>query len=63
MKHLSLFLACAACFVGSAAEAPSDATFADLAVAEKRLGAQQAIFDHARNSDVFTSIPASAAIL
>jgi hypothetical protein len=48
MKHLSLFLACAACLVGTAAEAPSDATFADLAVAEKRLAAQQAIFDHSR---------------
>ena len=49
MKHLSLFLACAACLVGLAAEAPSDATFADLAVAEKRLAAQQAIFDHSRS--------------
>ena len=49
MKHLSLFLACAACLVGSAAEAPSDATFADLAVVEKRLAAQQAIFDHSRS--------------
>ena len=49
MKHLSLFLACAACLVGTAAEAPSDATFADLAVAEKRLAAQQAIFDHSRS--------------
>jgi len=49
MKHLSLFLACAVCLVGSAAEAPSDATFADLAVAEKRLAAQQAIFDHSRS--------------
>ena len=49
MKHLTLFLACAACLVGSAAEAPSDATFADLAVAEKRLAAQQAIFDHSRS--------------
>ncbi|PHX79523.1 MAG: hypothetical protein CK541_04545, partial [Opitutia bacterium] len=49
MKHLSLFLACAACLIGMAAEAPSDATFADLAVAEKRLVAQQAIFDHSRS--------------
>jgi hypothetical protein len=49
MKHLSLFLACAVCLVGSAAEAPSDATFADLTVAEKRLAAQQAIFDHSRS--------------
>jgi hypothetical protein len=49
MKHLTLFLACAACLVGSAAEAPSDATFADIAVAEKRLAAQQAIFDHSRS--------------
>ena len=49
MKHLSLFLACAVCLVGSAAEAPSDATFADLAVAEKRLAAQQAIFNHSRS--------------
>jgi hypothetical protein len=48
MKHLSLFLACAICLVASAAEAPSDSTFADLAVAEKRLAAQQAIFDHSR---------------
>ena len=48
MKPLSLFLACAACLVGFAAEAPSDATFADLLVAEKRLAAQQAIFDHSR---------------
>jgi hypothetical protein len=48
MKLLSLFLACAACLVGKAAEAPSDATFADLAVAEKRLAAQQAIVDHSR---------------
>ena len=49
MKHLSLFLACAASLVGTAAEAPSDATFADLAVAEKRLAAQQSIFDHSRS--------------
>jgi hypothetical protein len=49
MKHLFLFLACAASLVGTAAEAPSDATFADLAVAEKRLAAQQAIFDHSRS--------------
>ncbi len=49
MKYLTLFLACAACLVGSAAEAPSDATFADLAVEEKRLAAQQAIFDHSRS--------------
>ena len=48
MKPLSLFLACFASLVGAAAEAPSDATFADLAVAEKRLAAQQAIFDHSR---------------
>jgi len=48
MKPLSLFLAFVACLVGTAAEAPSDATFADLAVAEKRLAAQQAIFDHSR---------------
>ena len=49
MKHLTLFLACAVCFVASAAEVPSDATFADLAVAEKRLAAQQSIFDHSRS--------------
>ena len=49
MKHISIFLACAAGLVGLAAEAPSDATFADLAVAEKRLAAQQAIFDHSRS--------------
>ena len=49
MKTLSLFLACAACLVGLAAEAPSAATFADLGVAEKRVAAQQAIFDHSRS--------------
>lgn len=49
MKPFSLFLACVACLVGVAAEAPTDATFADLAVAEKRLAAQQAIFDHSRS--------------
>jgi hypothetical protein len=49
MKPLSLFFACAACLVGSAAEAPSAATFADLAVAEKRISAQQAICDHSRS--------------
>ncbi|PHX79540.1 MAG: hypothetical protein CK541_04455 [Opitutia bacterium] len=49
MKTLSLFLACAACLVGLAAEAPSADTFADLAVAEKRIAAQQAIFDHSRS--------------
>lgn len=48
MKPLSLFLACVACLVGTAAEAPSDATFADLAVAEKRLVAQQLILDYSR---------------
>jgi hypothetical protein len=48
MKHLSLILACVAGLVGFAAEAPSDSVFADLSVAEKRLAAQQAIFDHAR---------------
>ena len=54
MKTLSLFLACAACLVGSAAEAPSAATFADLAVAEKRIAAQQAIFDHSRSFTMAT---------
>jgi len=49
MKHLSLFLACAACLVGWAAEAPSDATFTDLSVVEKRLASQQAIFDTSRS--------------
>jgi hypothetical protein len=48
MKPFPLFLACFLALLGFAAEAPSDATFADLAVAEKRLAAQQAIFDHAR---------------
>ena len=54
MKTLSLFLACAACLVGSAAEAPSAATFADLAVAEKRIAAQQVIFDHSRSFTMAT---------
>lgn len=54
MKPLSLFLACAACLVGSAAEAPSAATFADLAVAEKRIAAQQAICDHSRSFTMAT---------
>lgn len=49
MKPLALFLACVACLVGLAAETPSDAVFADLAVAEKRLAAQQAIFDYSRS--------------
>ena len=49
MKPFSLFLACVACLVGMAAEAPADAVFADLAVAEKRLAAQQAIFDYSRS--------------
>ena len=48
MKTFALFLACAAALVGRAADAPTDATFADLAVPEKRLAAQQAILDHAR---------------
>lgn len=48
MKSLPLFLACLAGLVGTAAEAPSDATFAELAVAGRRLAAQQAILDHAR---------------
>ena len=54
MKTLSLYLACAACLVGSAAEAPSAATFADLAVAEKRIATQQAIFDHSRSFTMAT---------
>ena len=54
MKTLSLFLACAACLVGSAAEAPSAATFADLAVAEKRIAAQQVICDHSRSFTMAT---------
>jgi len=49
MKSFSLFLACATCLVGIAAESPSAATFTDLAIAEKRLAAQQAIFDHSRS--------------
>jgi hypothetical protein len=49
MKSFVLLLSCFACLLGAAAEAPSDATFADLAVAEKRLAAQQAIFDHSRS--------------
>ena len=48
MKLLTILFACAACLIGSAAEAPTDATFADLAVPEKRLAAQQAILDHSR---------------
>jgi hypothetical protein len=52
MKLLTILFACAACLTGSAAEAPTDATFADLAVPEKRLAAQQAILDHSRS---FTS--------
>ena len=54
MKTLSLYLACAACLVGSAAEAPSAATFADLAVAEKRIAAQQAICNHSRSFTMAT---------
>ena len=42
---LPLFLVFAGLF---AADVPTDATFADLAVAEKRLAAQQAILDHSR---------------
>ena len=53
MKLLTIFLACAACLVGSAAEAPS-AAFADLAVAEKRVAAQQAIWDHSRSFTLAT---------
>ena len=49
MKPFSIFLACATCLVGFAAESPSAATFTDLAIAEKRLAAQQAIFDHSRS--------------
>ena len=49
MKLLTILFACSACLIGSAAEAPSDATFADLAVPEKRLAAQQAILDHSRS--------------
>jgi len=48
MKHFVLFLACVVGLVGHAADVPSDATFADLAVPEKRLAAQQAILDHSR---------------
>lgn len=48
MKPFFLLLACAAFLVGRAAEAPADATFADLSAPEKRLAAQQAILDHAR---------------
>ena len=48
MKLLPILFAYAACLIGSAAEAPNDATFADLAVPEKRLAAQQAILDHSR---------------
>ena len=48
MKPLSLFLACVAGLVGHAAEAPADSTFADLAVPEKRLVAQQLILDYSR---------------
>lgn len=48
MKPFVLLFACVAGLVGHAAEAPADATFADLAVPEKRLAAQQAILDHSR---------------
>lgn len=48
MKSLTLFVACLAVLAGVAAEVPADAVFADLAVAEKRLAAQQVIFDHSR---------------
>jgi hypothetical protein len=57
MKHLAIFLACAAGLAGCVADAPTAAnfadaptaaTFADLAVPEKRLAAQQAILDHSR---------------
>lgn len=52
MKTFVLFLACAAALMGRAADAPTDATFADLAVPEKRLAAQQAILDHSRGFPV-----------
>ncbi len=48
MKPFALFLACVAGLVGHAAEAPADSTFADLAVPEKRLVAQQLILDYSR---------------
>jgi hypothetical protein len=48
MKPFVLLLACVAGLVGHAAEAPADATFADLAVPEKRLVAQQLILDYSR---------------
>lgn len=46
MKPFTLLLASFAGLVGLAAEAPSDAVFADLSVPGKRLAAQQAILDH-----------------
>jgi hypothetical protein len=48
-RFLPLLLGFAGLF---AAEAPTDATFADLAVPEKRLAAQQAILDHSRGFTV-----------
>jgi hypothetical protein len=48
-RFLPLLLVFAGLF---AAEAPTDATFADLAVPEKRLVAQQAILDHSRGFTV-----------
>ncbi len=48
MKPFVLLFACVAGLVGHAAGAPADATFAELAVPEKRLAAQQAILDHSR---------------
>ena len=59
MKLLTILFACAACLTGSAAEAPTDATFADLAVPEKRLAAQQAILDHSRSFTSASTVPRS----
>jgi len=48
MKPFVLLFACVAGLVGHAAEAPADSTFADLAVPEKRLVAQQLVLDYSR---------------
>ncbi len=56
MKSFSLFLACAILLGGCTLspdyvrpELPKAAVFTDLAIAEKRLAVQQAIFDHSRS--------------
>ena len=52
MKLLPILFACAACLIGSAAEAPNDATFADLGIVERETNAGKRVRGGEKSSEL-----------